>query len=113
MAIATAAVFAACAQFDTALDYVAAAKSLAPDAKSTGMANFWTGMVHYQRGIAASKPQTKTSARAALPHFQRAQAALQSEGVSTYASSTQGVNLGQTQSAVKQYIDIQNQIIKR
>lgn len=100
-------------QFDTALDYFAAAKSLAPDAKSTGMANFWTGMVHYQRGIAASKPQTKASARSALPHFQRAQSALQGEGVSTYASSTQGVNLGQTQSAVKQYIDIQNQIIKR
>ena len=100
-------------QFDDALDYFSAAKSLAPDAKSIGMANFWTGMVHYQRGIAASKPQTKASARAALPHFQRAQASLNAEGVSTYASSTQGVNLGQTTSAVKQYIDIQNQIISR
>jgi tetratricopeptide (TPR) repeat protein len=100
-------------QFDTALDYFSAAKSLAPDAKSIGMANFWTGMVHYQRGIAASKPQTKASARAALPHFQRAQAALQAEGVSQYAAGTQGVNLAQTTSAVKQYIDIQNQIISR
>jgi tetratricopeptide (TPR) repeat protein len=100
-------------QFDTALDYFSAAKSLATDAKGVGMANFWTGMVHYQRGIAASKPQTKASARAALPHFQRAQSALQGEGVTEYASSTQGVNLGQTLSAVRQYIDIQNQIISR
>ncbi|MGQ0813322.1 MAG: tetratricopeptide repeat protein [Gemmatimonadota bacterium] len=99
--------------FDAAIDYFTAARSLAPDAKSTGMANFWIGMVHYQRGIAAAKPQTKPSARAALPHFQRAQTALQSEGVSAYASSTQGVNLGQTLSAVRQYIDIQNQIINR
>jgi tetratricopeptide (TPR) repeat protein len=100
-------------QFDAALDYFGAAKSLAGNAKSTGMANFWTGMVHYQRGIAASKPQTKVSARAALPHFQRAQSSLQGEGVTEYASATQGVNLAQTLSAVRQYIDIQNQIISR
>lgn len=99
--------------FSEALDFFDAAKSLAPDAKSIGMANFWAGMVHYQRGIAASKPQTKASARAALPHFQRAQNALEGEGVSVYASSTEGVNLGQTTSAVKQYIAIQNQIISR
>lgn len=99
--------------FDAALDYFGAAKSLAADAKSNGMANFWTGMVHYQRGITASKAQTKASARAALPHFQRALSALQGEGVSTYAAETNGVNLSQTINAVRQYIDIQNQIIAR
>ena len=38
---------------------------------------------------------------------------LRGAGVDTYASETRGVNLGQTISAVTQYIDIQNQLIKR
>lgn len=99
--------------FDAALDYFAAAREVSTDAKDRGQANFWSGMVFYQRGIAASKPQTPKSARAALPIFQRALALLQGEGVETYANSTRGVNLSQTLSAVRQYIDIQKQIIKR
>ncbi|HEX6550631.1 MAG TPA: tetratricopeptide repeat protein, partial [Gammaproteobacteria bacterium] len=99
--------------FDAALDYFAAARDLAQDAKSRGMANFWSGMVYYQRGISLAKPQTPKAARAALPLFQRALSLLQADGVDEYAGSTRGVNLGQTISAVKQYIDIQNQIIKR
>ncbi|MGQ0562761.1 MAG: hypothetical protein ACT443_12915, partial [Gemmatimonadota bacterium] len=99
--------------FDAALDYFGAAREVAADAKSLGMANFWIGMVHYQRGINAAKPQTKPAARAALPHFQRALSSLQGDGVSEYAASTSGVNLSQTISAVRQYIDIQNQIINR
>lgn len=99
--------------YDTALDYFAAARDLANDAKGRGIANFWSGMVFYQRGIAVAKPQTAKAARSALPLFQRARDLLQSNGVDDYAASTKGVNLGQTLSAVKQYIDIQNQIIKR
>lgn len=99
--------------FDSALDYFAAAREVSNDAKGRGQANFWSGMVYYQRGITASKPQTVKSARAALPLFRQALELLQSSGVSEYASETRGVNLGQTISAVKQYIDIQNTIIKR
>lgn len=99
--------------YDTALDYFAASRELANDAKSRGMSNFWSGMVYYQRGIAVAKPQTPKVARTALPLFQRALELLQSNGVDEYASTTKGVNLGQTVSAVRQYIDIQNQIIKR
>lgn len=99
--------------FDTALDYFAVSRDLAGDSFSKGQANFWTGMVHYQRGIAVAKPQTAKAARAALPIFQRALEFLTSTGVSEYASETKGINLSQTISAVRQYIDIQNQIIKR
>ena len=69
--------------------------------------------IFYQRGIAAAKPQNAKAARAALPLFQRALSYLQGSGVESYASETRGVNLSQTVSAVRQYIDIQNQIIKR
>jgi hypothetical protein len=86
---------------------------LAGDAKARGQANFWNGMIFYQRGIAAAKPQNARAARAALPLFQRALSYLQGSGVETYAAETKGVNLSQTISAVRQYIDIQNQIIKR
>lgn len=99
--------------YDSALEYFAAARDLANDAKGKGMANFWSGMVFYQRGIAIAKPQTAKAARSALPLFQRALELLQSSGVEDYANATNGVKLGQTISAVKQYIDIQNQIIKR
>lgn len=99
--------------FDAALEYFAAARDINPDNKARGQANFWSGMVFYQRGIAVAKPQTVKSARAALPLFQRALELLQGTGVSEYAAETRGVNLSQTISAVRQYIDIQNQIIKR
>ena len=99
--------------FDAALDYFAAARELASTSKGKGMANFWSGMVYYQRGIPVAKPQTVKAARAALPIFQRALNYLQGEGVDDYANATRGVNLGQTISAVKQYIEIQNTIIKR
>jgi len=99
--------------FDSALDYFALARDLATDAKTRGQTNFWTGMIHYQRGIAVAKPQTAKAARSALPMFQRALEYFQGGGVDTYASSTRGVNLSQTISAVRQYIDIQNTIIKQ
>ena len=99
--------------FDRALEFFSVSRELATSSEKRGQANFWTGMVHYQRGIAVAKPQTARVARQALPIFQRALDALQGAGVSDYASQTRGVNLGQTISAVRQYIDIQNQIIKR
>jgi tetratricopeptide (TPR) repeat protein len=99
--------------FDEALEYFAVARDLATEAKGRGQANFWTGMIYYQRGIAVAKPQTTKAARAALPIFRQALEYFQSGGVDAYASGTRGVNLGQTVSAVRQYIDIQNTIIKR
>ena len=99
--------------FDSALSYFELSGELAGDAKMRGQANFWSGMIFYQRGIAVAKPQTAKAARAALPLFQRALGYLQGSGVETYAAETRGLNLGQTISAVRQYIDIQNQIIKR
>lgn len=99
--------------FDQALRYFGMSGDLAGDAKARGQANFWSGMIFYQRGIAAAKPQNTKAARAALPLFQRALSFLQGSGVEAYAAETRGVNLAQTISAVKQYIDIQNQIIKR
>ena len=99
--------------YDSALSYFNVSGDLAADAKARGQANFWSGMIYYQRGIAAAKPQNARAARAALPLFQRALGFLQGSGVETYAAETRGVNLGQTISAVRQYIDIQNQIIKR
>ncbi|HUP89102.1 MAG TPA: tetratricopeptide repeat protein [Longimicrobiales bacterium] len=99
--------------YDQALQYFAFAKDLANDAAKKGGANFWTGMVYYQRGIPVAKPQTPKAARAALPIFERALEYFQSTGVEAYAGQTRGVNLGQTLSAVRQYIDIQKQVIKR
>lgn len=100
-------------RFDEALRYFNMSGELAGDARARGQANFWSGMIFYQRGIAAAKPQNTKAARAALPLFQRALSFLQGSGVESYASETRGVNLSQTVSAVRQYIDIQNQIIKR
>jgi tetratricopeptide (TPR) repeat protein len=100
-------------EWDRAQDYFATARDLASDAKMRGQANFWIGMIYYQRGIAVAKPQTPKAARAALPLFRQAQDYFQGNGVEAYGSATPGVRLGQTLSAVKQYIDIQNQIIKR
>jgi len=99
--------------WDDALAYFTVARELATEAKSRGQANFWSGMIFYQRGIGIAKPQTTKAARAALPIFQRALEYLQGAGVDAYAAGTRGVNLSQTVGAVKQYIDIQHQIIKR
>ena len=99
--------------WDSALQFFATSGELATEAKARGQANFWSGMIFYQRGIAVAKPQNAKAARAALPIFQRALSYLQGSGVESYAAETRGVNLSQTISAVKQYIDIQNQIIKR
>jgi tetratricopeptide (TPR) repeat protein len=100
-------------QYNDALDYFTASGNLSDDAKLKGQANFWSGMIFYQRGIAAAKPQTAKAAREAKPLFERALGYLQGSGVETYARETPGVNLGQTISAVRQYITIQDTIIKR
>jgi tetratricopeptide (TPR) repeat protein len=99
--------------WDNALRFFQTSGELATEAKARGQANFWSGMIYYQRGIATAKPQNAKAAKAALPQFQRALSFLQGSGVEAYASDTRGVNLAQTVSAVRQYIDIQNQIIKR
>jgi tetratricopeptide (TPR) repeat protein len=99
--------------WDRALNFFQTSGEIATEAKEKGQANFWSGMIFYQRGIAAAKAQNVAAARASLPLFQRALGFLQGSGVQTYADQTRGVNLGQTISAVRQYIDIQNQIIKR
>lgn len=99
--------------WDDALAHFAVAREIATEAKARGQANFWSGMIYYQRGIGIAKPQTAKAARAALPVFQRALEYLQGSGVEAYAAGTRGVNLSQTVGAVRQYIDIQNQIIKR
>ena len=99
--------------WDGALQFFQTSGELASEAKARGQANFWSGMIFYQRGIAAAKAQNVAAARASLPLFNRALGFLQGSGVETYASETRGVNLSQTISAVRQYIDIQNQIIKR
>ena len=99
--------------WDRALNFFQASGDIATEAKEKGQANFWSGMIFYQRGIAAAKAQNVAAARASLPMFNRALGFLQGSGVETYAGATRGVNLSQTISAVRQYIDIQNQIIKR
>ena len=99
--------------YDAALSYFNASGDLADDARTRGQANFWSGMIFYQRGIAAAKAQNAKAARAAKPLFERALNYLQGSGVETYAASTQGVQLDRTIGAVRQYIDIQNQLIKR
>lgn len=99
--------------WDSALQFFQTSGELAGDAKGRGQANFWSGMIYYQRGIAVAKPQNAKAARAAKPLFERALNYLQGAGVETYAGETRGVNLNQTVSAVRQYIDIQNQLIKR
>ena len=99
--------------WNNALKFFEASGELAESAKNRGQANFWSGMIFYQRGIEAHKPQTVRSARAALPLFQRALTYLQGTGVEAYGAETRGLNLGQTISAVRQYIDIENQIIAR
>ncbi len=99
--------------WDSALSFFQTSGELAESAKARGQANFWSGMIFYQRGVKAAEKQNAASARAALPLFQRALSFLQGSGVETYASETRGVNLGQTISAVRQYIDIQNTLIKR
>lgn len=101
-------------KYDSALEYFSLARELAQSNVRKGAANFWTGMVFYQRGraVAGTGNQTAKQARQALPIFQRALEYLQGAGVEEYAASVKA-NLGQTISGVKQYIDIENQYIKR
>jgi tetratricopeptide (TPR) repeat protein len=100
-------------EWDTALNYFAVSRDLGKSDKMKGQANFWSGMIYYQRGIPVAKTQTPKAAREALPLFQHALDYFQGNGVDAYAAATPGVKLGATISAVKQYIDIENQIIKR
>ena len=99
--------------WDAALNYFQTSGELASAPKARGQANFWSGMIFFQRGVNAAKPQNAAAGRASLPLFQRALNYFQGAGVQQYAAETRGVDLAQTISAVRQYIDIQNQLIKR
>ncbi len=57
---------------DAALEYFAATRDLAESPETKAMANFWIGLVYYQRGIALAKPGTAAAARKAEPDFEKA-----------------------------------------
>jgi len=99
--------------WDDALEHFAASRDLATDAAKKGQANFWSGMVYYQRGIAAAKPQNAKAARAAMPLLERALSFFQGAGVEAYAAATPGVKLSDTIGGVRKYIDFSKELIKR
>jgi predicted Zn-dependent protease len=93
-----------------AVSTLQAAKSFAIDATTKQDYDFWHGFALYNQGIAAQKPQTLESARAALPVFESARDLLTA---GRPAASRFNINAQQLLDAVNQYIEIQNVIIRR
>ena len=79
-------------------------------AETVHQINFWLGYSLFQSSIPEQEAHTVESAEATLPKFQRAQQLFGQVG--TYPSKV-NVNLTQLQDAVKQYIEIQEAVIKR
>ncbi|MBI4408128.1 MAG: hypothetical protein HY561_00375, partial [Gemmatimonadetes bacterium] len=98
-------------QQDAALDYFSLARELATAAQTRAMGSFWSGWVLYQRGIRVQQPSTAASAKEALPLFERALDFFQQSG--PYAETQSSINLQKVIDATKQYIEIQQLLIKR
>jgi tetratricopeptide (TPR) repeat protein len=96
-----------------AIPYFEMAQKFVTKHQSKGMVNFFLGLVHYNRGIEAQKPETAASARVALPLFQRAlELFKQSQGYAE-GSAAQAKSVNDHMDAAQQYIDIQEALIKR
>ncbi len=96
------------------LDYgiagVEAAKEFDLNAELTAQMDFWHGYGLYLKGVATQEPNTLETARASLPMFERALPLLQAGA--SYAP-TVGINPDQIMDNVRQYMEIQNAIIRR
>lgn len=96
-----------------AVPYFELAQKFVTKAQSKGMVNFFLGLVYYNRGLEAQKPETAASARVALPHFQKAVELFKQSGGYAEASATNAKALSDHLDAAQQYIEIQEALIKR
>jgi hypothetical protein len=90
---------------DEALEYFSLVRDVASSPETKGMANFWTGLVWYQRATNAAKPNTLAASKSAVPLFQRA---LEYFGqADVYAASESGVRnqLSQMEGYSRQFIE--------
>lgn len=89
----------------------AAAKRLPGlDADRVAMLDFWHGFSIYSLASNEADPQNVESAQRTLPMFREAEALLGPTGEYT---ATVNINLGQILSATRQYIQIQEALIRR
>jgi hypothetical protein len=77
------------------------------------MVNFFHGVVLYQRGMEAQKPETVASARVALPLFQKALELFKQSGAYGQASAANAKSIQDYSDGAQQYIEIQEALIKR
>jgi tetratricopeptide (TPR) repeat protein len=96
---------------DEAMELFALAREFGTTPRTRAMASFWTGFILYQRAMKIQEPNTAASARQALPLFQRALA--QFEQSSPYTDTERSITLGQFLNGTKQYIEIQELLIRR
>lgn len=96
-------------QYDTALDLFALSKDFATDDKMKAQANFFGGVIYFQRASEAHKPQTLASAKASLPLFQRALEFFQSS--TAYAEQAQAIN--QYIDTIRKYVEYEKAVIER
>ncbi|MBI4408625.1 MAG: tetratricopeptide repeat protein [Gemmatimonadetes bacterium] len=98
-------------QQEAALEYFMLARELASGAETRAMGSYWSGQVLYQKGLRLQQPGTAASAKDALPIFQRALEFFEQSGA---CGNTQPCpNLQRFIDASKQYIQIQELLIKR
>lgn len=86
------------------------ARSFDLNPESQAKMDFWQGYGMYLKGLAMQEPSTLASAQASLPVFQNSLPLLRAGA--SYAPSV-GINPDEIISAVEQYMDIQNAIIRR
>ena len=96
------------------LDYgiagVVAAKTLDLNAETKAQMDFWHGYGIYMKALVLQEPNTLDSARRTAPMFEQAIPLL--EAGASYAPSV-GIPPDQIPAAARQYLDIQNAIIRR
>lgn len=98
-------------QVDAAIRLFELTREFATTPQTRAMAAFWIGFPLYERGRKVQEPQTVESAKEALPIFQRALENFEQSG--PYAETERSINLPNIIAATKQYIEIQELLIKR
>jgi tetratricopeptide (TPR) repeat protein len=96
-----------------AVPYFELAKTFVTKPHSKGMVNFFHGVILYQRGMEAQKPETAASARVALPLFQKALELFKQSGPYGQASAANAKSLQDYTDGATQYVEIQEALIKR
>ncbi len=100
-------------QKDAAIGFFQLAREYATTTNTKGMATFWIGYSYWEQAKAADAPQTAASAKKALPLFQKALDQFQTSEAAAYARTQPSIDISKLISAAKQYIDIEQALIKR